>query len=200
MPKSLLNIFLSEKMKKNLELNKYISECSEIILFNNEILNLRREEMDFRRRAYKADGTIKFDEDFSSEKHKTVFSSFKNINKLNTFRINQSSRYSNSPGINKSLGGMHFFMSASFKRADSNKQTISNFGKSFKNLDSFDKKVKMLRKKEKKYTTFNKNRDRKLSKTNLTFFSEKNINKTNTNIIQVNEKDNENENALGKDE
>ena len=67
-----------------------------------------------------------------------------------------------------------------------------------KNLDEFYKKEKILRKKEKKYTTFNKSRDRKLSKTNVSDFSERSVNKTNTQIIQVNVK--ENENALGKDE
>ena len=197
-PKSLLNVFLSEDMKHNLELNKYISEYSELILFNDDILNLRKEEIDLKRKAYKVDGTIKLDEDFSSEKHKTIFSSFKNINKLNSFRINPSSRYSNNPSINKGLGGLHFFLSASFKRSDSNSQFIGSFGKSLKNLDEFYKKEKILRKKEKKYTTFNKSRDRKLSKTNVSDFSERSVNKTNTQIIQVNVK--ENENALGKDE
>ena len=197
-PKSLLNVFLSEDMKHSLELNKYISEYSELILFNDDILNLRKEEIDLKRKAYKVDGTIKLDEDFSSEKHKTIFSSFKNINKLNSFRINPSSRYSNNPSINKGLGGLHFFLSASFKRSDSNSQFIGSFGKSLKNLDEFYKKEKILRKKEKKYTTFNKSRDRKLSKTNVSDFSERSVNKTNTQIIQVNVK--ENENALGKDE
>ena len=202
MPKSLLTTFLSENMKKNLDLNKYISENSELILFNNEILNFRREEIDLKRKAYKVDGTIKLDEDFSSEKHKTIFSTFKNINKLNSFRINQFSRYSNKPTINKSLGGMHYFMSnsSSFKRSDTNSQLLSSFGKSLKKFDSFDKKEQFLRKKEKKYTSLNKIRDRKLSKTNVTTFSERYVNKTNTNIIQVKENENENENALRKDE
>lgn len=198
LPKSLLNIFLSENMKNNFELNKYISDYSELILFNDEILNVRKEEIDLKRKAYKIDGTIKLDEDFSSEKHKTIFSSIKNINKLNSFRINPSSRYSNNPSINKGLGGMHFFLSASFKRSDSNNQIIGSLGKSLKNLDAFYKKEKISRNKEKKYTTLNKNRVRKFSKTNVTDFSQRSINKTNTNIIQVNVKENENE--LGKNE
>jgi hypothetical protein len=198
LPKSLLNVFLSEDMKNNLELNKYISEHSELILFNDDILNLRKEEIDLKRKAYKADGTIKLDEDFSSEKHKTIFSSFKNINKLNSFKINPSSRYSNNPSINKGLGGLHFFLSASFKRSDSNSNFIDSLGKSLQNLEAFYKKEKILRKKEKKYTTYNRNRNRKLSNTNISEFSERSANKTNTQIIQVNIK--ENENILGKDE
>ena len=198
LPKSLLNVFLSEDMKNNLELNKYISEHSELILFNDDILNLRKEEIDLKRKAYKADGTIILDEDFSSEKHKTIFSSFKNINKLNSFKINPSSRYSNNPSINKGLGGLHFFLSASFKRSDSNSNFIDSLGKSLQNLEAFYKKEKILRKKEKKYTTYNRNRNRKLSNTNISEFSERSANKTNTQIIQVNIK--ENENILGKDE
>ena len=151
-----------------------------------------------KRKAYKADGTIKLDEDFSSEKHKTIFSSFKNINKLNSFKINPSSRYSNNPSINKGLGGLHFFLSASFKRSDSNSNFIDSLGKSLQNLEAFYKKEKILRKKEKKYTTYNRNRNRKLSNTNMSEFSERSANKTNTQIIQVNIK--ENENILGKDE
>ena len=197
-PKSLLNVFLSENMKNNLDLNKYISEYSELILFNDEILNLRKDEIDLKRKAYIIDGTIKLDEEFTSEKHKTIFSSFKNVNKLNSFRINPSSRYSNNPSLNKGLGGIHFFLSASFKRSDSNNQMAGSLGKSLKNLDAFYKKEKIVRKKEKKYTSFHKNRDRKLSKTNVTDFSERNSNKTNSHIIQVKVK--EHENTLGKDE
>ena len=199
MPKSLLNVFLSEDMKKNLELNKYISEYSELILFNDDILNPRKEEIDLKRKAYKVDGSIKLDEDFSSEKHKTIFSSFKNINKVNSFRINPSSRYSNNPGsMNKGLGGLHFFLSSSYKRSDSNSQIFGSFGKSLKNLEAFYKKERIVRKKEKKYTTFNKSRNRRLSKTDVSEFTERSANKTNTQIIQVNVK--ESENVLGKDE
>ena len=66
------------------------------------------------------------------------------------------------------------------------------------NLEAFYKKEKILRKKEKKYTTYNRNRNRKLSNTNMSEFSERSANKTNTQIIQVNIK--ENENIHGKDE
>ena len=66
------------------------------------------------------------------------------------------------------------------------------------NFEEFYKKEKILRKNEKKYTTYNKSRNRKLSKTNISEFSERSANKTNTQIIQVNVK--ENENILGKDE
>ena len=108
-PTNLLDIFLSENIKDEQNLNIHLSEFSELILFNDDILNIRREEIDLRRKAFLNDGTVKIDEDFQTEKHKTIFS-FKNMNKLNSFRINPKNRYSNNPAINKSIGtGINFY-------------------------------------------------------------------------------------------
>ena len=195
-PKNLLDIFLSENMKNFQNLNLHISENCELILFNEQILNLRREEIDLRRKAFHNDGTIKFDEDFSSEKHKTIFS-FKNFNKLNSFRINPQNRYSNNPGMNKSIGrGINFFSGDSIiKRSETNdKISLGGLGLSYKNNDPLYKTQKIKRSHQKKYTMYHRKRESNLSKSNVRDYNERNPHKNNTNIRKVDENKNDNNN------
>ena len=58
----------------------------------------------------------------------------------------------------------------------------------------------LLEKKEKKLTVFHKKINKKISKTNVNDFSDKTKNKTNSNIIQVNLKENEQEKQIQKDQ
>ena len=193
-PKNLLNILLSEKIKNNTNLNSYISDYCEQIIFNDDLLNIKKEELELKRKA-KITGTIKIDEDFASEKHKTIFS-LKNLNKLNSFN-----RYSNNPGTNKGLGSFNFFMSSSVKRSvTNNKMNLGNLGVSWKKIESLSKNENSTRKKEKKLTVFHKKINKKISKTNVNDFSDKTKNKTNSNIIQVNLKENEQEKQIQKDQ
>ena len=200
-PNNLLDILLSENLKNEQNLNIHISEYSEFILFNDEILNLRREEIDLRRKAFQNDNTIKLDDDFQSEKHKTIFS-FKNLNKLNSFRINPQNRYSNSPYLNKSIGsGITFFSGESIiKRSETNDNIgFNGLGFSGKNFDQLYKSQKVTRKRVKKYTVYHKKVENKLSKTNLKDLNQRNPHKNNTNILKVdNDKENDGENDTEK--
>ena len=191
-PSNLLDIFLSENIKDEQNLNIHLSEFSELILFNDDILNIRREEIDLRRKAFQNDGTIKFDEDFQSEKHKTIFS-FKNINKINSFRINPKNRYSNNPANNKSIGtGINFYSGDShfIKRSETNdKMNPVGLSISFKNYDQLYKSQKVNRKYEKKYTVYQRKRDSKISKKNIKDFGNRNQHKNNTNILKLDNKE-----------
>ena len=203
-PKTLLEIFLSENIK-NENLNSHISDFSEFILFNDEILNLRREEIDLRRKAFQNDGTVKLDEDFSSEKHKTIFS-FKNLNKLNSFRINPQNRYSNNPGMNKSIGsGINFFSGEGnfIKRSETNdKINLAGLGISYKSYEQLYKSQKVGRKFVKKYTVYHRKRESKLSKTNVKEYNNRSPHKNNTNILKIddNDKDKEKTNNLSHEQ
>ena len=192
-PKTLLEIFLSENIK-NENLNTHISDYSEFILFNDEILNLRREEIDLRRKAFQNDGTVKLDEDFSSEKHKTIFS-FKNLNKLNSFRINPQNRYSNNPGMNKSIGSSINFFSGDgtfIKRSETNdKINLEGLGISYKSYEQLYKSQKVGRKLVKKYTVYNRKRESKLSRTNVKEYNKRSQHKNNTNILKIDDNCNE---------
>ena len=196
-PKNLSDIFLNENMKNIHNLNIYISDYSEYILFNDEILNLRREEIDLRRKAFQNDGTIKLDEDFQSEKHKTIFS-FKTLNKLNSFRINPQNRYSNNPAMNKSISsGINFFSGDStvIKRSETNdKINLGNLGLSYKSYEHMYKSQKMNRQYVKKYTVYQRKRESNLSKTNVREYNERNIHKNNTNILKVDDTNDNNKN------
>ena len=190
-PKSLLDIFLSEKMKDGEHINIYINEFCEDILFNNEILNLRKEEIELRRKALNDDGTINLEEDFSSERHESIFS-FKNLNKLNSFRITPN-RYST--GVNFNSADSNYI-----KRSETiNKIKFNGLGMSFKSLEHINKSQKVNRKSEKKYTVFQKKRNSKMPKNNNKDFLDRNPNKTNTNIIKVDENDKDNEKNKDQD-
>ena len=196
-PKNLSDIFLNENMKNIHNLNIYISDYSEYILFNDEILNLRREEIDLRRKAFQNDGTIKLDEDFQSEKHKTIFS-FKTLNKLNSFRINPQNRYSNNPGMNKSISsGINFFSGDStvIKRSETNdKINFGSLGLSYKSYEHMYKSQKMNRQYVKKYTVYQRKRESNLSKANVREYNERNNHKNNTNILKVDDTNDNNKN------
>ena len=191
--KNLLNILLSDEINNNTNLNSYISEnIEELLIFNEDILSLKREEFELRRKAYKFDGTIKLDEDFVSDKHKTIFS-YKNFIKLNDFKINSPNRYSKNQGMNKNLGGMNLFMSASIKRDGENndKVNLGGLAVSWKKIQSLYKDEKIIRNRKKKFTIFERNINRKLS--NLDNNIRRKKNKTNTNIIRVKIKEKEQE-------
>ena len=183
-PKELLEIFLTENEKNNL--NLHISEYSEFILFNDEILNIRREEIDLRRKAFQNDGTVKLDEDFQTEKHKTIFS-FKNMNKLNSFRINPQNRYSNNPAMNKSIGsGITFFSGDGnqIKRSETNdKINLVSLGINVKNYDQMCQSQKLNRKFVKKYTVYHSKRESNFSKKNNQEFT-RSPHKNNTNVME----------------
>ena len=192
-PHNLLKIFLSENIKDEQNLNIHISEFSELILFNDDILNIRREEIDLRRKAFQNDGTIKLDEDFQTEKHKTIFS-FKNMNKLNSFRINPKNRYSNNPGLNKSIGGsgISFYSGDNnfLKRSETNDSiNFVGLGISFKSYEQLYKSQQVNRKYEKKYTAYQRKRDSKMSKKNVKDFENRYQHKNNTNILKLNNED-----------
>ena len=188
-PKELLEIFLTEKEKN--DFNIHISEYSEFILFNDEILNIRREEIDLRRKAFKNDSTVKLDEDFQTEKHKTIFS-FKNMNKLNSFRINPQNRYSNNPGMNKSIGsGMTLFSGEGnmIKRSETNdKINFVSLGMSFKNYEQLYQSQKVNRKLVKKYTVYHRKSNNNMPKKSIQDFS-RGSHKNNTNILKSEEKE-----------
>ena len=202
-PHNLLEIFLSENLKEDNNLNKYLSEFCELILFNDDILHIRREEIDLRRKAFQNDGTIKFDEDFQTEKHKTIFS-FKNLSKLNSFIINPKNRYSNNPGINKSIGsGMNFYSGENnlIKRSETNDNiNFAGLGINLRSYDQLYKSQKVKRKYEKKYTVYQRKRDSQISNKNVKDFENRNHHKNNTNILILDKEEKEEYNKEDKDE
>ena len=186
-PKGLLNILLSEKIKKDTNLNSYISEYSEKIIYNNKMLNFKKEEMEMRRKAFTNDRTNQYDEDLSTEKHKTFLS--KNFKKLNSLQINSYNRYSNNLGKNKNLGGMHFYMSGPFKRSETNEKiNMGRLAVSWKHMESLKKNEKLIRKKEKKFTVFHK-KNKRMSDHKINIFSEKIPSKKNINEIDNDERE-----------
>ena len=190
-PKSLLDIFLNEKMNDGEHLNIYINENCEDILFNNEILNLGREEFELRRKALNKDHTMNLGEDFSSEKYENNFS-FKNLNKLNSFKI-APNRYNT--GANYNSADSNYI-----KRSETvNKKKYNGLGMSYKSLEHINKSQKVNRKSDKKYTVFQKKRNSKMPKNNNKDFLERNPNKTNTDIIKVDENDKDNEKNKDQD-
>ena len=184
-PKDLLDIFLSDNIKDEQNLNMYINDFCDYILFNDEIYNLKREEMELRRKALNNDGSVQFVEDFSSEKHKTVFS-FKTLNKLNSFRISPLNRYSS---------GLSFCSGESnrLKRSETKEMmNMNGLGFSFKSVEHLNKSQSVNRKFEKKYTTvFHKKRASKIHHKNsdLKKFVERTPVKNNTNVMKNENKD-----------
>ena len=189
-PNNSLEIFLNENMKDENNLNIHLSEFSELILFNNDILHIRREEIDLRHKAFQNDGTTKFDEDFQTEKHKTIFS-FKYMSKLNSFIINPKNRYSNNLGINKSSGiGLYSGENNFLKRSETNDNlNFAGLGISFKSYEQLYKSQKVKRKYEKKYTVYQRKRDSKISSKNLK--ENRDIHRNNTNILIFDKEDKE---------
>ena len=183
-PKNLLEIFLSEKIKDEQNLNIYINEYLEAILFNDEIYNLKGEEINLKRKALNNDGMDELEEEFSPENNHSILP-VKTMNKLNAFKASPIDRYYPvlKKGIGSLIAGISFIKRSETK--NEKKINIWGIGKRSKIGDKMYKNHNLGRNFDKKFTAFHKKRDSEIIKSHIKEFSFRNKNKSKTEIPKV---------------
>ena len=183
-PKNLLDIFLSEKMKDEQNLSIYINEYIEAILFNEEIYYLKGEEIDLRRKALNTDGIGELDEEYSPENNHTILS-VKTMNKLNAFKASPINKYYSGmkQGIGSLISGISFIKRSETK--NEKKINISGIGKKLKFGEKMYKSHNLERNFDKKFTAFHKKRVSEITKSHIKELPFRNKNKSNTEIPKV---------------